>query len=102
MKKEYITTEKVIKHRRFCDDCGEELFWKMACSVSQCEICGKDLCIKCIAYEDETSGDYITCWCKSCWEIGKPYREKIAKLEEEINNLNYAWEHNALEKAKEK
>jgi ribosomal protein L37AE/L43A len=51
MIKEIKTTKEVIVKHKFCDDCGIEIKRDMACSIARCEICGKDLCDKCIGHE---------------------------------------------------
>ncbi|MEA3317560.1 MAG: hypothetical protein U9R54_06345 [Bacteroidota bacterium] len=78
---------KTTRTEIFCDDCGEKINWDLQCSVPRCEYCGKDLCEKCIEYEAPTTGDYREVYCKSCWEIAKPYRKKMANLEDEIDTL---------------
>jgi len=72
---EVTTTKKVI--RRYCDDCGKEIFWGLACSRSECEYCGKQLCEDCIGHERETSGDYREVYCKTCSDIYKKYKPQI-------------------------
>ena len=86
------TQEITIKHK-YCDDCGVEIKRDMACSVAKCEICGKDLCNKCIGYEANTMGDYREVYCNKCWELGTEYRLKIEQLENEIEILSTEW-HN--------
>ena len=71
----------------YCDDCGKKINWDLQCSVSRCEYCGKDLCEKCIEIEKSTDGDYREVYCKTCWDIAKPYHKKIDELEGEIENL---------------
>lgn len=85
MEKTFI--KKVKSSKTYCDDCGKELHWSLQCSVTQCEYCGKDLCEKCIACEIDTCYDYREVYCKECWEIAKPYHEKISELENEIEKL---------------
>jgi len=89
------TQEVTIKHK-YCDDCGTEIKRDMACSVAKCEICGKDLCNKCIGHEANTMGDYREVYCKKCWEIGTEYRLKIEQLENEIENLSTEWHNQCL------
>ena len=95
IKEEKQTQEITIKHK-YCDDCGIEIKIDMACSVAKCEICGKDLCNKCIGYEANTMGDYREVYCKKCWEIGTEYRLKIEQLENEIENLSDEWHNRCL------
>ena len=84
------TQEITIKHK-YCDDCGIEIKRGMACSVARCEICGKDLCEKCIGHEGYNMGDYREVYCKKCWELGTEYRTKIELLENEIETLSTEW-----------
>ena len=90
LKQEKQVKEITIK-RRYCDDCTNELNHTMACSVAQCEICRKDLCEKCIGFEDNTTGDYRTVYCKKCWTIGEEYRTLIDIHESEIEGLYNEW-----------
>jgi len=53
--------------------------------------CGKDLCEKCIAYEEPVMGDYRTVYCKRCWDIGNDYRPKIEYFEKEEDKLYDEW-----------
>lgn len=91
MKQEESLSQIVSVIKYYCDDCGIQLHRNMACSVAKCEICGKDLCDKCVGHEDQDTGDYRTVYCSSCWNIGKPYRDKIKILESEIDQLNDEW-----------
>lgn len=88
-------TKTVVKtvtiNRVHCNDCDKVLHHTMACSVARCEICVNDLCEDCIGYEEGNTGDYRTVYCKSCWSIGEPYRNKIKELEDEIDRLNDEW-----------
>ena len=78
---------KTTRIEIICDDCGKKIHWDLQCSVSRCEYCNKDLCEKCIAIEKPTDGDYREVYCKRCWDIAKPYHEKIVELEVEIDSL---------------
>lgn len=89
--------ETTIKYK-YCDVCGTQIKSEMACSVARCQMCGKDLCEKCIGKEINTMCDYREVYCKSCWDIGEEYRNKINQLENEIDKLNDEW----LEKCKSK
>ena len=86
IKKEVV--EKVVE--RFCDDCGSKLTRGLQCGV-ECELCKADLCNKCVGHENNTMGDYREVYCKSCWEIGEKFREKITLLEDEIEKLEERW-----------
>ena len=67
MIKEFIETKQVTttKKIKVCDDCGKQINHSMACSVAICELCGADLCDKCVVHENNTMGEY----CKSCYAI---------------------------------
>jgi hypothetical protein len=90
IKKEQITKVTTVNHK-YCDDCGIEIRIDMACSVASCDICGKDLCNKCVAHEESNTGDYRTVYCAKCWVIGTEYRNKIEQLENEIELLSTEW-----------
>lgn len=90
IKTEKTLTETTIKHK-YCDVCNSKIKKGLYCSTLVCEYCGKDLCEKCIGYEDNSSGDYRTVYCKSCWEIGESHRLKIEKLDDEIETLYDEW-----------
>jgi len=90
IKETKITKEVTIKHR-YCDVCGAQLNWELQCSVAQCEMCGKDLCNKCVGKENGTMGDYREVYCKVCWKIGEPYIQAIKEHEEAIDKLNDEW-----------
>lgn len=96
----YTYEEKVItaKAKKYCDVCGTEIRIGMACSAAVCEYCERDLCEKCIGYEEDTGGDYRTVWCKSCWDIGKDYRKQMDSLNKTIESLQKKWQKEALEK----
>jgi hypothetical protein len=91
MIKEEITTQEVTIKYKYCDDCKIEIKRSMTCSVAKCEICGKDLCDKCVGHEDYRTGDYRTVYCEKCWSIGETYRQKIEELELKIEDLNDEW-----------
>lgn len=90
IKEEETIKTEIIRHK-YCDDCGSEIHRGMQCSVAKCEICGKDLCDKCIGHEDGNTGDYRTVYCKNCWTIGESYRNEINELENRIDKLNNDW-----------
>ena len=92
MIKEEKITKIIIEKRRYCDDCGKELFHSLACSKTICEYCKKDLCGKCIGHEDHSGGDYRIVFCKTCWDLGNKYRPKITKLSNEIDRLYIEWQ----------
>ena len=51
-----------------------------------CNMCGRFICPKCVGEEDEHAyhTDYT---CNVCWDIGKPYRAKIDKMQELVEEL---------------
>ena len=92
MIKEKKTTKEIITRHKYCDDCGKKIkHQSMMCSVAKCNTCGKDLCENCIGEEEDTSGDYRTVYCKSCWDIGEKYRSKIEEYEKAIGDLYEEW-----------
>jgi hypothetical protein len=96
MIKKIKKTKEIIIKKKYCDVCNTEIKIGMACSVAKCEICGKDLCNKCIKYEIDTMGDYREVYCKKCWELGSEYRLKIDNLEEQIENLTKEWHQKCI------
>ena len=86
IKEEKTTKEVIIKHK-YCDDCGKEIPRGLACGVARCELCGADLCDKCVAYEESTSGDYREVYCTDCYSIAKEYKPQIEELDDEINKI---------------
>ena len=91
-----ITETKTLKphteRHKFCDICGSEIKIGLACSKAICEYCGKDLCDRCIGYEENTGGDYRIVYCKECWEKGDMYRPLIEKHELEIAKIYTEWQ----------
>ena len=100
-----IKTEKQMKEvevsRRFCDFCGVELHWALACSVARCTICKREMCESCVGHEENDGSDYRTVWCESCWGIGVPHLKEIERLEKEIDKQNELWKQEALNKYEE-
>ena len=92
MIKETKVLKEDIKRQRFCDECGEELHWGLACCKAQCLYCGKDLCDKCVGHEEDTWGDYRVVYCKSCWDKGKIFRPLIEQHENEVHKLYEEWQ----------
>ena len=91
IKETKIQKEAIEKHK-FCDVCGTEITIDLACNSARCMYCKRDLCEKCIGYEENTDGDYRDVWCKRCWEIGKQYRSTIEKMETKIEQLYKEWQ----------
>lgn len=80
--------------RIICDVCGVDCspqagdFWPQ-----QCVKCKKDLCRhKCTVWDPRDSGDYPDAFCKHCWDIGEPFRQQQAQLEEEHDKRTEAIE----------
>lgn len=91
MKKTVSETREVKTTQRYCDECSVLLKHELACTVAQCEVCGKDLCEKCIGHEEPSSGDYRDVYCAPCWEVGKKYRDAIKEAEDKIEKLDEEW-----------
>lgn len=81
-----VTVEETI-YKSYCDECGVELKRTMQCEQAICEMCGCDLCDKCVANEISTCGDHREVYCKRCWDISKEYNIKIDNLEKQIDAL---------------
>lgn len=86
MKKEQEV--KSIKTEWYCDVCGN------IDANYRCKCCSKDMCYHCSISDDREMGDRPDQYCKSCWKIGEPFRQKINdikeeayKKEEELDNL---------------
>jgi hypothetical protein len=60
-----------------CDVCGEPT----TRGAKKCEMCNRDLCRRCAVYDSSHCGDYMPFYCKTCWEAGKPFRERRVELE---------------------
>lgn len=50
-------------------------------------MCGKHICEKHTIYDNRDFGDYPDRYCKSCWNIGKIYREKMDNIEMKADML---------------
>lgn len=85
-----ITNTTIVDHR-YCDDCGVKIVANTMYDTLYCYICGKDLCNKCVEMEIHNEIAYRDVYCKKCWDIGKKYRLKIKKLENEIKKLSEEW-----------
>ena len=96
--REHTETQTVVVKKRYCDVCGEELGWTLQCSKAKCVLCGKDLCEKCVGYEEETGGDYRRCWCKHCWEVGEPFRNEMERLRSLIEDQHHLWKMETMKK----
>ncbi|MFA5152767.1 MAG: hypothetical protein WC554_09425 [Clostridia bacterium] len=97
IKETKILKEDFVLHK-FCDVCGDEIRIGLACSVARCKYCKKDLCEKCIGYEENTGGDYRIVYCKDCWNKGENYRPLIEQHENEIDILYEQWRNECKQK----
>ena len=75
MLKKVTTTRTIIQKMPFCDICGEEIpAWSFNDydEPQTCSICGRDLCQKCIIYDDEiqlyTNPQNKAIYCPECYE----------------------------------
>jgi len=91
MIKEVKKQKEVIERHKYCDVCGTKISIEMACGKAKCEYCGKDLCDKCVGYEESNSGDYRIVYCAECWDIGKDYRPIIKQHEDKVDQLYDEW-----------
>jgi len=70
---------KVLKYKSVgytestCDECGQ-------ICIYHCTICQKDLCRDHSVVGDMWD-DYSNRYCKSCWDIGEPFRKDLEFLE---------------------
>lgn len=96
MIKEIKTHEEVITQHKYCDICGAEIKHRLACMDATCEYCRKDLCEKCIGYEEGTDGDYREVWCDVCWQMGSEYRPEIEECEAKIHQLYQEWQNRCM------
>jgi hypothetical protein len=76
---------------KFCDICKVEIPIGLSCSAARCEMCGADLCENCIGHEGSWLNDVRTVWCKSCWEIGEPYRKQLDELRQKRDEIKTEW-----------
>lgn len=84
-----------------CDICGKPA------SGRKCHICTIDICEQHTHREpDKWGGDYSDKFCIECWEIGKPFREKMEEVENrlynEVGNINKEWKIMAIDNRKKK
>lgn len=81
-----------------CDLCGKISKYRRTCSI-----CNRDTCSNCTFFDPRWMGDHLDTYCKSCFNIGKEYfdrmeeeREKFDILMEEIEQ---EWKDKAIEAA---
>lgn len=101
MKHEYKkqVEENVVEYT--CDICGKPA------SGRKCCMCAIDMCEQDTHREpDKWGGDYSEKYCIECWEIGKPFRERIEEIEtrlyKEVDNINKEWKNVAIDNRKKK
>ena len=70
-----------MKKKLTCDCCGKEI---ESFTDYTCYICKKTICPECIGHREMWFDDYSEVYCEHCWEIGKPYFNKIELLQEKI------------------
>lgn len=92
--------EEVITYAYICDSCGKESSHRRVCSI-----CNRDICYKCINFDPRDIGDYSEKFCADCFQIGKPYLEKMSVEEEKfgaiIKEIEQDWRDEAIKKLKE-
>ena len=96
MQKQRTETKEIKIVDAYCDICGDPA--KGRC----CRICHRDICGKhAYNHRDEWGGDGSTKYCTECWKIGESFRRRKSVLseiyEQEIDDLEKAWEKKALE-----
>ncbi len=75
--------EKVETHTEtVCDRCGQTGRFSYGAG-GRCGACGRDVCGRCNVPDPDDPGDYPVVWCKQCWDVGAPYRARIAEECEE-------------------
>ena len=91
--------EDTIKYMYQCDLCG-----KVSAHKRTCGICNRDTCSECTFFDPRCMGNYPDTYCKSCFNIGKKYfnrmeeeREKFEALTEKIEQ---DWRDKALKMSK--
>jgi hypothetical protein len=87
MIKKITTTKEIVENHKYCDVCEAEIRIGLACSKATCEYCGKDLCDKCIAFEDYTWWDGREVYCEKCNNLRLEYTPKILELQSKIDQL---------------
>lgn len=94
MRVESTHTQIVDSIDYFCDWCGKKVDpYPWFGGVAACVICGRHTCSEHAAnwHEMNTGSDYEEEFCHECWEIGKPYRDRIGQLEDEVEALQQDW-----------
>lgn len=91
MYKKTTVNKEVETTKKYCDVCGNEIHIGLACSAIKCGQCKKDLCEKCIGYEESDCGDYRYGYCERCWNIGQPFLNAIEQCSDRIEELHGQW-----------
>ena len=83
--------EEVIKvNKKYCDilGCGDR-------APKICNKCHCDLCTNHAIRDPRDHGDYPDCYCKRCFEIGKPFLMEMDKIlikfDNDIKELEEQW-----------
>ena len=77
-----------IETHKFCDVCGAEIEMGMISAVLGCQMCGIDLCIKCIHKEKDWNNNTVF-YCEKCVEVSKDYISRLIKLQNDIVDLEH-------------
>ena len=94
-------TKEVMERHRYCDVCGDEINIELVCCTVRCAYCGRDLCEKHIGHEIDYGHDTRTVYCKSCWNLGEPYRPRIEELQDKTARLYKEWQDKCKENSTE-
>ena len=90
-----------MKKKLICDCCGKEI---EKFTEYTCHICKKTICPECVGHMEMWFDDnYSEVYCEHCWKIGKPYFNKIEKLNdknsllfERIYELQEEWKNKCI------
>ena len=80
-----------------CDWCGEEILGGF-CSPECCSICARFACAE---HGKDWGSVYGMWYCHDCWEVGKPYRRRMAEYEKAGQAERKAWYAVARDAAKD-
>ena len=91
--------EATVQHTEtlcFCDICDEKVSHN-----PRCYICHRHICSSHTIFAPRDDGGYPTKYCKSCWDVGAPFRDEIAHIELEADRaeyeLNKQWSEKAMQ-----
>ena len=98
-------TERTIKKKeqhRYCDFCS--LKAEVQYESNTCSICKRDVCKKhkIQSLNNDSWSDYTDFICLECFEISKPFHEKMKELEEQSDKLYEEMEFKCKENRKNK